>query len=134
MIHPSSSTNKLSQWKPPQPRIIKLNVDAFFDQFTNQLGTSIGLRDFAGTCEGIKGYYADGVLSSEAGECMAIREAMLWAKEKHLTKIHIKDEAKLVIQCMTEKTLLIHWENINILKEIKHLISSFSYCFFYKSQ
>ncbi|XP_026378232.1 uncharacterized protein LOC113272634 [Papaver somniferum] len=93
-----------SRWKPPMQ---DFNIDASFDHDTNQLGTSIVLRNFAGTCQGIKGHYADGILSPEAGECIAIRGAFLWAKELYLKKIHIEADVKLVIQSILENTLLI---------------------------
>lgn len=61
---------------------------------------------------------------------MEVHEALSWDKEKQLSRIHIEADAKLVIQSITGSTLLIHWENKNLIKEIKHLVSSFSYCNF----
>ncbi|XP_026410865.1 uncharacterized protein LOC113306103 [Papaver somniferum] len=92
-----NSTYRVSHWQPPIHDTLKFNVDASFNHDTNQLGTVIVLRSHTGTCEGIKGRYADGILSPEMGECMAIREALAWAKEKKFTKIHIEADAKLVI-------------------------------------
>lgn len=85
----------------------KFNVDASFNHDTNHCGTGIVLRNFTGRCEGIKGQYTDGFLSPETGECMAIREALIWAKELHLKKIHIEADAKMDIQSMKENTVLI---------------------------
>ncbi|XP_026410972.1 uncharacterized protein LOC113306228 [Papaver somniferum] len=124
------NTHRISHWKHPMHDILKLNVDASFDYDTNQSGTGIVLRSHIGTCEGIKGNYADGILSPEMSECMAIREALVWAKEKHLKRIHIEVDAKLIIQSITGNVLRIQWENRNLLKKIIHLSSSFLQCSF----
>ncbi|XP_026396130.1 uncharacterized protein LOC113290763 [Papaver somniferum] len=50
-----------------------------------------------GSCEGIKESFSNGVLSPEAGECMAIREALTWANDKKILRIHIEADAQLVI-------------------------------------
>ncbi|XP_026399921.1 uncharacterized protein LOC113295809 [Papaver somniferum] len=129
-INPSHLSVNNSDWKPPLIGTSKINVDASFDLDTNQLGTGLVLRDHTGTCNGIKGSYSNGALSAEAGECMAVREALSWAKEKQLVNIHIEVDAKLVIQSITGSTLLVQWENMNLIKEIKHLISDFNSCTF----
>ncbi|XP_026459335.1 uncharacterized protein LOC113359996 [Papaver somniferum] len=124
----SNHSPAISRWKPPEQYTFKLNVDASFDNDTIQLGTGLVLRNFAGACQGIRGKCANRILSPEAGECLAIREALLWVKELKLGKIHIEADAMLVIQSINENSLLIQWENRNILIEIKHL--SFSFCKF----
>ncbi|XP_026396914.1 uncharacterized protein LOC113291615 [Papaver somniferum] len=112
--------------QPPTPSIININVDAYFDNTTKKMGTGLIIRDETGACGGIKGRFANGTLNPEERECMAIREA----KEKSFTIIHIKADAKLVIQSITGTISLIQWENRNLLKEIKHLSSFFSLCNF----
>ncbi|XP_026460097.1 uncharacterized protein LOC113360875 [Papaver somniferum] len=80
----------ISQWKPPLHNILKLNVDASFCHTTKTLGTGVVLRTGTGSCEGVKGSFSNGVLSPEARECMAIREALTWANDRRLLKIHIE--------------------------------------------
>ncbi|XP_026417302.1 uncharacterized protein LOC113312782 [Papaver somniferum] len=124
------SSSAHSQLNPPMQDILKFNVDASFDEETNTLGTGVVLHTHAGTCEGIRGFYSDGALSLEAGECMAIREALLCAREKQFTSIHIEADAKLVVQSITDNVLLTRWENTSILKQIKSLSASFNHCSF----
>ncbi|XP_026459058.1 uncharacterized protein LOC113359680 [Papaver somniferum] len=93
-------TDNHLHWKTPLCGTMKINVDASFDLDTNQLGIGFVLRDHAGTCNGIKGSYANGALSAEAGECMAVRESLSWEREKQLDNIHIEADSKLVIQSM----------------------------------
>lgn len=61
---------------------------------------------------------------------MAIREALIWARRKSLTRIHIEADSKVVIQSITDISSLIQWENMNILKKFKYLSSYFSLCCF----
>ncbi|XP_026431646.1 uncharacterized protein LOC113328867 [Papaver somniferum] len=123
-------THRTSHWKLPMHDILKLNVDASYDYDTNQSGIGIVIRSHTGKCEGIKGSYADGILSPEMSECMAVREALICAKDKQFQRIHIEADAKLVIQSITGDILLIQWENKTLLKEIIHLSSSFLHCSF----
>ncbi|XP_026400426.1 uncharacterized protein LOC113296312 [Papaver somniferum] len=81
MHNTSSSLLAVSRWKPPRQDTLKFNTDASFSHDTNQLGTGMVLRNFPGICQGIQGHYSDGVLSPDSGECMAIREALIWAKD-----------------------------------------------------
>ncbi|XP_026451964.1 uncharacterized protein LOC113352352 [Papaver somniferum] len=53
-------------------------VDASYDHLTNNSGTEMVIFSCAGTCVGVKGSYADGVIDAEAAECMAIREVLSW--------------------------------------------------------
>ncbi|XP_026439157.1 uncharacterized protein LOC113337785 [Papaver somniferum] len=130
-MHFDASTSFIpSNWKPPENDVLKFNVDASFDAISNTLGTGVVLRSHTGDCEGVKGFYSNGVLSPEAGECTAILEALQWAKEKKLTRIQIEADAKLVVQSITDNVLLIQLENRNILKQIKNLSSSFIHCSF----
>ncbi|XP_026433495.1 uncharacterized protein LOC113330916 [Papaver somniferum] len=88
-----------------------LRSDASFDEETNTLGAGIVLRTHAGTCEGIRGFHSDEELSLEAGECMDIREALQWTREKKFTSIHIEADAKLVVQSIIDNVLLIQDDN-----------------------
>ncbi|XP_026385013.1 uncharacterized protein LOC113280624 [Papaver somniferum] len=124
------TNSNISSWKPPLESILKYNTNGSFDSDSNQFGTGVVLRNSIGHCIGIKGTYGNGALSPEAVECMAIREALLWAKILNHTKIQIEADAKLVIQSINGHSLLIQWENKNIIKEIKHLSSSFALCTF----
>ncbi|XP_026396648.1 uncharacterized protein LOC113291315 [Papaver somniferum] len=119
-----------SLWIPPEIGVFKFNIDASFDPDTNQLGTGIVLRDYTGECKGIRGEYASGVLSAKMGECMAIREALSWAKRMQCSMVQVEADAKLVIQSINRVSLLIQWENRNLIKEIKHLALSFTRCIF----
>ncbi|XP_026413417.1 uncharacterized protein LOC113309224 [Papaver somniferum] len=110
---------------------LKIVQPNYFMEVNNGEDTKIWQDKWiSGSCKGIKGSYENGVLSAEAGECMAVREALSWAKEKRLNHIHIEADAKLVIQSITGRNLLIQWENRNIIKEIKNLMSCFSSCIF----
>ncbi|XP_026452704.1 uncharacterized protein LOC113353261 [Papaver somniferum] len=120
----------VSRWISPALDYLKINIDASFDRDTNQAGTGIVIRDHTCTCTGIEGSYSDGVLSAEPAECMAVLEALQWAKELHLNKVHIESDARLVIQSLVEDNLLIQWENRSTLKAIEHLSLSFSGCHF----
>ncbi|XP_026416324.1 uncharacterized protein LOC113311738 [Papaver somniferum] len=119
-----------SRWKPPLENILKYNIDGSFDLDTNQFGTGIVVCDFAGHCIGTKRTYGNRALNLEAVECMAIHEALLWEKSLNHSRIHIEAGAKLVIQSINVHTLLIQWENRNLIKEIKHLSSKFNLCTF----
>ncbi|XP_026450452.1 uncharacterized protein LOC113350518 [Papaver somniferum] len=124
-----SSSND-SRWKPPAVGVMKYNIDGSFDHDSNKFGTGIVLRDHTGTCLGIKGSSGNGALNPEAVECMEVREALSWAKERNHPSIQIEADAKLVIDSINGNVLLIQWENKNLIKEIKHLISSFYICEF----
>ncbi|XP_026428462.1 uncharacterized protein LOC113324360 [Papaver somniferum] len=121
---------KYSNWKPPPNDIVKFNVDGSYIQYSNSFGTGVVLRNHTCTCHGIKGSYGDGALNPEAVECMAVIEALSWAKDLKFSRIQIEADAKLVIDTINGNILLIQWENRNIIKEIKYLISSFSLCEF----
>ncbi|XP_026428820.1 uncharacterized protein LOC113324744 [Papaver somniferum] len=122
--------NITSHWIPHSPGILNINVDASFDNIIRKTCTGLIIRDETGACRGIKGSFVHGALNTEEAECMEIREALAWAKEKSYNKIQIEADAKLAIQSITGTTSLIQWENRNILKEIKHLSSCFSLCNF----
>ncbi|XP_026396064.1 uncharacterized protein LOC113290697 [Papaver somniferum] len=97
--------NCIPRWLPHEEGVLKFNVDTSFDHNTNQLGTVVALRDHTGQC--IRGKYTDGVLSAEMGECMAIREALSWAKRMQCLSIHVEADAELVIQSINGISLLI---------------------------
>ncbi|XP_026451196.1 uncharacterized protein LOC113351423 [Papaver somniferum] len=118
------------KWLPPVKGVLKFNIDASFDHNTNELGTAVVLRDHTRHCKGIRGKYADGILNAEMGECMAIREALSWAKRMQYTSIQVEADAELVIQTINGVSLLIPWENRNLIKEIKQLSLNFTHCSF----
>ncbi|XP_026383785.1 uncharacterized protein LOC113279300 [Papaver somniferum] len=119
-----------SNWCSPVQGIAKFNVDTSFDHNTNQNGTGVVLRDYTGNCDGIRGSFNYGVLNPEQGECLAAREALSWAKEMKLDDIQIEADAQVVIKAITEDPWLVHWENKNLITEIKHPSSFFNSCNF----
>lgn len=74
--HYSNNIGSISRWVALSEGVFKLNIDANFDSDTNQYDAGIVLRDYTGTCLGIKGIYGNGALSAENGECMAVQEAL----------------------------------------------------------
>lgn len=134
-INPSQSTlnvvsMNISNWKPPINGVVKFNVDGSYNEDTNLFGTGIVLRNHTGARFGIKGSNGDGALNPEEVECIAVREALSWAKDMKLSRIQIEADVKLVVDTINGNILLIQWENKNVIKEIKHLISSFLFCEF----
>ncbi|XP_026408995.1 uncharacterized protein LOC113304149 [Papaver somniferum] len=119
-----------SNWIPPINGVVKINVDGSYNEDTNHFGNDIVLRDYIGTCLGIKGRSGDEALNPEAVECMTVIEALSWAKDLKYTRIEIEANGKLVIESINGKILPIQCENKNLIKEIKHLISSFLFCEF----
>lgn len=125
---PYNTYNAKSNWLPPAQGIAKFNVDTSFNCDTNQNGIGVVLRDHAGNCDGIKENFKHGVLNPEQGECLAVRDALLWAKEMNLDDMQVESDAQVVIKTVTEDPWIAHWKNINLVREIKHLSFLFNSC------
>ncbi|XP_026399043.1 uncharacterized protein LOC113294886 [Papaver somniferum] len=105
-------------------------ADASYDELTNDCGTGMVLCNIAGKHTGIKGTYAAGILDAKSGECMAIREALSWAKGMDLEKIQIISDYEIVVKTLNNVALLTRWENRKLFRDIKQLSTSFQFCHF----
>ncbi|XP_026460673.1 uncharacterized protein LOC113361748 [Papaver somniferum] len=104
----TTSSIKISNWKPPINDVVKFNVDGSYIQDSNSFGTGIVLRNHTGACLGIKGSYGDGVLTPEEVECMACSQrSTLFGQRLEVLKNPVEADAKLVIDTINGNILLI---------------------------
>lgn len=59
---------------------------------------------------------------------MAIMEALSWIKALNIHEVHIFADAEVMVQYVTTDISQVRWENNQIIKDIKTLISSFKFC------
>ncbi|XP_026419976.1 uncharacterized protein LOC113315954 [Papaver somniferum] len=88
---------------------------------------NVDIDEVKRNCEGIKGFYADGVLSPKTGECMVIREALIWSREKQLTRIHVEADANRDDNRVTDaipRTVRETITNLNLLNNFSAEICS----------
>ncbi|XP_026459229.1 uncharacterized protein LOC113359871 [Papaver somniferum] len=116
------------QWTPPPTSHLKINIDASFDHNTKEIGIGLIIRDSAGSAKGIRGRYYHGGVDPEQTECLAMKHAILWAKELNLQFSNLLFEADCInVTSSTSKAnFVVHWMNQSHVDEIKQLLSDFS--------
>ncbi|XP_026399653.1 uncharacterized protein LOC113295539 [Papaver somniferum] len=115
-------------WSPPPSDHFKLNMDASFNLDTSEFVVGLIICDSTGQSYAIKGRYFHGGIDFEQAECLAMKEAILWARECNLNKVILEGDNLNVINSIRQSTSSVHWMNQGIINDIKLLLSNTS-CF-----
>ncbi|XP_026417529.1 uncharacterized protein LOC113313018 [Papaver somniferum] len=122
-----STESQITYWSPPQRDMLKINMDASFDSNHLYAGISLIIRDSAGNCQGIRGRFIHGGVDLENPECLALKESIIWAREKNLTKVMFEGDCVNMVNCVTQAKSSVRWGNEAIVNEIRQLFSWFSW-------
>ncbi|XP_026377582.1 uncharacterized protein LOC113271874 [Papaver somniferum] len=119
------------KWVPPDNDCLKFNIDASFKKETLQGGVGLIVRDFVGTCIGVKGIYIDGGMKDgievEELECKALKDAVNLAVKMKLKKVIFESDGETLIKSINEPDSYVHWMNQTLILDIKFLLSSLEY-------
>lgn len=55
---------------------------------------------------------------------MVIPEAPSWVKEENITEIQLVADVEVVVKSINMNLLLVSWENMTFIQDIKHLLST----------
>ncbi|XP_026398871.1 uncharacterized protein LOC113294708 [Papaver somniferum] len=116
--------SKQSSWSPPLHAQLKINLDASFDNETNFFGIDLIARDSTVTSRGIRGRYFNGGLDLEQTECLAIKEALVWAKEMQYGSLLLESDCQNVVTSINDAIPHVHWMNRGIVNETKQHLST----------
>ncbi|XP_026384371.1 uncharacterized protein LOC113279951 [Papaver somniferum] len=111
-------------WSPPPLNHFKLNMDAAFNLDTSEFAMGLIIRDCTGQSFAVKGRYFHGGIDCEQAECLAMKEAILWANECNLNNVILESDNLNVINSIKQTTSSVHWMNQGIIDDIKFFLSS----------
>ncbi|XP_026399116.1 uncharacterized protein LOC113294964 [Papaver somniferum] len=132
MIHrqQQSTLNKslqfTSTWEPPFIGQLKINIDVSYDDVDKEFGFGLIIRDYTGTCRGVRGRHCNGGLNAEHSERFGVLEAIKWVKDLNLSNLVFESDCINVVNSLKGATLDVQWENQGFVIEIRHLLNSFS--------
>ena len=95
----------LSSWIPPRVHIVKVNVEFAVDEGDVTHGFRLIIRDDKGDFIAIKSIQGWGVMNSDHGELMAIREGILFAWEMGCTRVYFETDSQVAINKIIDETL-----------------------------
>ncbi|XP_026433777.1 uncharacterized protein LOC113331264 [Papaver somniferum] len=126
-IDQNSSERATQSWSPPKDNYLKINIDALFDHNTKEIGVGLIIRDSAGSAKGIRGRYFNGGVNPEQAECVAMIEAIQWAKELNLNNVLLESDCKNVVTAINNVISTVQWTNQSYVDGIRHILSSAMY-------
>ncbi|XP_027086455.2 uncharacterized protein [Coffea arabica] len=85
------------RWVAPQAGWIKINTDAALDQKHNRGGWGVVARNSSGELVGAWARPTEGCAEAQVEEALAIREAMVIAKQMGWRKVELESDCKLVV-------------------------------------
>ncbi|XP_026452769.1 uncharacterized protein LOC113353346 [Papaver somniferum] len=130
IIIPSQLTPRINGqnvfWIPPPMGFLTFNCDGSFDANTQLGGIGLILRNFAGMQQAARCISMNGARSAEQVECMGFWNAVQWAKDLNLERVHFEMDAKLVVDAVNTDNSAIDWRLLNTVLDIKSFFLSFS--------
>jgi hypothetical protein len=78
----SRESSSVAKWIPPPEGKVLVNVDAAIFTSSKQMGAGIVIRDHMGLCLAACGERSDNVTMPEMAEALAIRRAIVFAREE----------------------------------------------------
>ncbi|XP_071924136.1 uncharacterized protein [Coffea arabica] len=120
---------KLNSWHPPPLGVIKLNSDAAVEQKFRRIGWGVVARKEDGA---VAGAWAGGARregNPAVEEALAIREAVIKAKQRGWNKVEIQSDCKLMVDKLKDKNADDPITG-TILADILLLSRSFEECYF----
>ncbi|XP_026434041.1 uncharacterized protein LOC113331533 [Papaver somniferum] len=129
LVQPNANyviTQSQHYWTPPLNNCIKINFDASFVNNNTFSGWALISRNFSGDCDGLRGGAAHAI-DPEQAEVQALLEAVLWAKQKGLTKLQLEGDCLNVINAVNGSLTAVKWTTHNLIKAALGILSSFSF-------
>ncbi|XP_026458889.1 uncharacterized protein LOC113359482 [Papaver somniferum] len=125
---PQNQAQQIQQtWSPPQSNQLKINVDASLDHTSQCFGIGLIIRDSTGQCRGIRGKYINGRIDPEQAECLAMKEAILWARDCGSNNIILESDCANVINSIKTANPSVQWTNQGLVDEIRLMLSYSTY-------
>ena len=113
-----------AKWSPPENGVIKVNVDASFDENTNQGSSGLVIRDSFGNLLRAQALWYEFAASSMAMEAEAIRDGVQVALERGFRRVVVESDAQAIIK-LWETEDFDRAEIVGVLHEIKELSAQF---------
>ncbi|XP_026399837.1 uncharacterized protein LOC113295727 [Papaver somniferum] len=104
--------------------MIKVNFDASFINSSTCSGWALMARDFAGNCDGLRGG-ADSAIDPEQAEAKALLNAVLWAKQKGWTRVHLEGDCLNVINAVNGSHTAVKLTTQNLINDAIDILNSF---------
>ncbi|XP_026384976.1 uncharacterized protein LOC113280580 [Papaver somniferum] len=112
-------------WKRPDQDDTKVNFDAAFCKYTHLAGIGLISRNFVGGSNGARGHCTR-ALDQEQAEALAAFEAIKWAKDKGITRLHLEGDSQRVINALNGNLGAVKWTNAEIVLDLIYLLNKFS--------
>jgi hypothetical protein len=113
------------KWTPPPPGSVLVNSDAAIFKESAGMAAGVIIRDHLGTCIAACRQYINNLPSPEYGEAIALRRAVLLARDRGLDKAIFASDCLSLVQRMDSSTR--DRSSVGILvDDIKHLVKDFN--------
>ena len=117
------------RWIPPISPHCKVNFDAAFFSSEGIAGLGVVIRDCSGKVLHALAQRIVKPISVVAAEALACRRAMFFAKEHGTLDCILEGDAKVIVQAIRSSNSS-HLEYENVICDVLHLESGFSFCDF----
>jgi ribonuclease HI len=102
---PSLLADNTKKWRCPEPRQVKLNVDASFFSDSREGATGAVLRDYKGRFIAASTTYLPHVASATMAEAMEMKEGLALALRKGCNSVHAEsDSSEIIDACNGSKS------------------------------
>jgi ribonuclease HI len=128
-INRRETSSVVRKWSPPPDGTVLINVDAAIFSSTRQMGMGVVIRDHNGMCLAAYSERAEEVVAPEVAEALAIRRAIIFAKDEGFSKIIVSSDCLSVLNRVTSG----HNDRSlcgPVIHDIRSLASSFASCSF----
>lgn len=112
------------KWEPLKEGVMKLNVDASFDEGSNQGSTGRVIRDMMGMLIRAQALWYDFAASPRSMEAEAIRDGVRMATERRIHKVVAETDAQAIVK-LWETDDFERTEIAGVLLEIRELSAHF---------
>lgn len=116
--------SKQIKWNPPDEGVMKINVDASFDDVSCQGSTGLVIRDREGALLHAQTLWYNFAASSQSMEAEAIRDGVRMAIERGFSKVEVETDAQAIVK-LWESDTFDRSEIAAILQEIRELSDQF---------
>ena len=127
--HRCETNSSVLKWSPPPEGMVAINVDAAIFATSCRMGMGIVIRDHNGKCLAVCSEQRREVVMPELAEALAIRRAVILAKDEGFSNIIVNSDCLSVVQRVNSNL-----EDRSlcgpIIRDIKMMAISFNSCSF----
>jgi ribonuclease HI len=101
------------QWSKPEPRFMKLNVDAAYYEDTRSGSFGAMIRDFQGNFMGAKCGLIPSMESASMAEAIAMQEGLVLANSMGINRLIVESDSIETVEACTDEA---RWWNESVIR------------------